>query len=65
MIDYLLYVIQLFNELYINDAILHHCTIIKDILAYQIFIEKLAEFPTILDQYHKCTLTYVGVVSWL
>ena len=55
MSDRLLYVIQLFNELYLKNAlscfhaILHHCTVIKDVLAHQIFIEKLAEFPAILE----------------
>ena len=71
---YLKIVIQLFNELYLKNAwsyfhaILHHCTVIKDISAHQLFNEQLAELSAILDsfhQHHKCLHKggWLGVVG--
>ena len=32
-------------------TILHHCTVIKDILVYELFNEQLTELPAILDSF--------------
>ena len=67
------YVIQLFSKKYLKNVwsclhtILHRYTVIQGTSAYQLFNEKLAELPAIIDSFLSILKSvYMGwLVGWL